>query len=233
MIVEKLLKVALLGASWVMYLMLALSVLSIGAIVERWWFFFRRNIDVDDLEEQLLAHLSKDDTEGAKQYLEKSRKRSFEAEAVLPALRYFDAGCEAFSDCVEAEVIKLRQDMEKSCNLLATLGNNAPFIGLMGTVIGVIISFHELGSNQAASAMGNVMGGIAEALVSTAVGLFLALPAVVAYNVIQQKVTDIESNVESIKKQVSALLKSKHHLSTHHQTSTSVMRSRTALIAEN
>ena len=52
MVVEKLLKVALLGASWVMYLMIALSVFSIGAMSERWWFFSRRSVDADDLEDQ-------------------------------------------------------------------------------------------------------------------------------------------------------------------------------------
>ncbi len=207
MVVEKLLKVALLGASWVMYLMIALSVFSIGAMIERWWFFSRRNVDVDDLEEGLMKHLANGDREGATQLLERSKAKSFEAEAIAPALRYLDAGAESFIDCVEGELIKVRQELERSSNLLGTLGNNAPFIGLLGTVIGVIIAFHQLGSSQAAASMNHVMGGIAEALVSTGVGLFVALPAVVAYNIIQKKIGDIESNATAITKQVSAFLK--------------------------
>ncbi len=211
MIIEKLLKVALLGASWVMYLMIALSVFSIGAMTERWWFFARRNVDADSVEEGLLKHLEEGDREGAQQLLDKAKARSFEAEALAPALRYLDAGAEAFSDCVDGELIKVRQELERGSNLLGTLGNNAPFIGLLGTVIGVIIAFQRLGSSQAASSMNAVMGGIAEALVSTAVGLFVALPAVVAYNIIQKKIGDIESNTLAILKQVSAYLKAHPH----------------------
>jgi biopolymer transport protein ExbB/TolQ len=71
MVVEKLLKIALLGASWVMYLMIALSIVSIGAMVERWLFYFKRNQDVDDLEEQLMKLLEEGDREGAQALLDR------------------------------------------------------------------------------------------------------------------------------------------------------------------
>jgi biopolymer transport protein ExbB/TolQ len=84
---------------------------------------------------------------------------------------------------------RARKDLERGMNFLGTLGNNAPFIGLFGTVIGVIAAFHALGSAAArAGAMGEVMAGIAEALVATAVGLFVALPAVAAYNYFQRQI---------------------------------------------
>ena len=207
MIVEKLLKVALLGASWVMYLMIFLSVISIGQMVERWLFYFKHNQNADDLEDELMKLLEAGDKDGAEAFLDKVKARSFEAEAIRPALKYLEAGAEAFSDCVEAEFIKVRQDCERGMNLLATLGNNAPFIGLMGTVIGVIISFQKLGQSQGANSMSSVMGGIAEALVSTGVGLFLALPAVIAYNILSKKVETIDGNVQSITKHITAFIK--------------------------
>jgi biopolymer transport protein ExbB/TolQ len=207
MIVEKLLKVALLGASWVMYLMIFLSVISIGQMVERWLFYFKHDQNADDLEEQLMQLLEAGDREGAEALLDEMKARSFEAETIRPALKYLDAGPEAFTDCVDAEFVKVRQDCERGMNLLATLGNNAPFIGLMGTVIGVIISFQKLGQSQGANSMSSVMGGIAEALVSTGVGLFLALPAVVAYNVLSKKVETIDGNVQSITKHITAFMK--------------------------
>jgi biopolymer transport protein ExbB/biopolymer transport protein TolQ len=207
MIVEKLLKVALLGASWVMYLMIFLSVISIGQMVERWLFYFKHNQDADDLEEQLMKLLEAGDKEGAEALLDQMKPRSFEAETIRPALKYLDAGPEAFTDCVDAEFVKVRQDCERGMNLLATLGNNAPFIGLLGTVIGVIISFQKLGQSQGANSMSSVMGGIAEALVSTGVGLFLALPAVIAYNVLSKKVETIDGNVQSITKHITAFIK--------------------------
>lgn len=211
MVVEKLLKIALLGAAWVMYLMIALSVVSIGAMVERWLFYFKRNQDADDLEEQLLKLLEKGDREGAQAFLDKAKPRSFEAEAIAPALKYLDAGPEAFVDCVDAEFVKIRQECERGMNLLATLGNNAPFIGLFGTVIGVIIAFQKLGQSQGANSMSSVMGGIAEALVSTGVGLFLALPAVIAYNLLAKKVDLIDGNIQSITKHITAFMKAQAH----------------------
>ena len=71
---------------------------------------------------------------------------------------------------------------QRGANLLGTLGNNAPFVGLFGTVIGVIEAFSHLGSSAAGAGMAKVMGGIAEALIATGVGIFVAIPAVVAYN---------------------------------------------------
>ncbi len=205
MLIEKLLKVALLGSSWVMYLLLVLSVLSFGAMLERGWFFFRRRGDIDDLSEKLLGALERGEDNEAHEMLKKSRL--VEASVIEPAIRMLPGGPEALQDAIDSEMVKVRQDMERGCTLLGTLGNNAPFIGLFGTVIGVIISFQQLSVNQASNAMGSVMAGIAEALVATGVGLFVAIPAVVAYNLIQKTIGDIEGNVTALTKQMTALLK--------------------------
>ena len=206
MLVEKLLKVALLGSSWVMYLLLGLSVFSIGAMIERTLYFRKRNDDVDELGERLVALIEQGDSEGARGLLEKSP--SVEASVLAPALKYLSAGPEAVADAIESGMIRARMDLERGSTLLGTLGNNAPFIGLFGTVIGVIIAFHQLGASQSSSSMNPVMGGIAESLVATGVGLFVAIPAVVAYNLIQKRIGDIESNLTAIAKDVAAVLKS-------------------------
>lgn len=205
MLIEKLLKVALLGSSWVMYLLLALSVFSFGAMLERWLFFFKRRGDVDDLGEKLISALERGEDSEARELLKKSRM--VEARVIEPGLRMLEGGPEAVQDAIDSEMVKMRQDMERGCTLLGTLGNNAPFIGLFGTVIGVIIAFQQLAVNQASSAMGSVMAGIAEALIATGVGLFVAIPAVVAYNIIQKTIGDIEGNVTAITKQMTAILK--------------------------
>jgi biopolymer transport protein ExbB/biopolymer transport protein TolQ len=206
MLVEKLLKVALLGSSWVMWLLLILSVFSIGAMIERVLYFRKRRDDVDELGEKLIELLEQGDQEGARKLLEKSR--SVEASVLAPAMRYLDSGPDAFADVIESGMIRARMDLERGSTLLGTLGNNAPFIGLFGTVIGVIIAFHQLGASQSSASMNAVMGGIAESLVATGVGLFVAIPAVVAYNLIQKHIGDIESNLNAIAKDVSAFLKS-------------------------
>lgn len=208
MIVERLLKVALLGSSWVMYLLLGLSVISIGAAIERWW-FFRRHTRGDTLGDELCDRLEQGDSAGAEKLL--ASHGSIESSIIHRAIRWVDGGPEALTDSIESELVKKRKELERGMNLLGTLGNNAPFIGLFGTVIGVIEAFHQLGAGQDKTAMGNVMNGIAEALVATGVGLFVAIPAVVAFNIFQKKIADVEGNVEAIAKQLSALLKAARH----------------------
>jgi biopolymer transport protein ExbB/TolQ len=204
-LIENLLIVALLGSTWVMYLLLVLSVASITTMIERWVFFRRRSDDVDELGEQLVGLLTRGDRQGAVDRLKRSR--SVEAAVLLPALKYVDRSADAVEDAVQSQLLRERRDMERGMTYLGTLGNNAPFIGLFGTVIGVIIAFQKLGSSQASASMSAVMGGIAEALIATGVGLFVALPAVVAYNIVQKAIADIEDNVTAITKDITALLK--------------------------
>ncbi len=87
--------------------------------------------------------------------------------------------------------------------VLGTLGNNAPFIGLFGTVIGIIVAFHELGQNPAGGPS-VVMAGISEALVATAVGLIVAIPAVIAYNIFQRLTRRKMANYETVSKTILA-----------------------------
>jgi len=203
MLIERLLKIALLGSEWVLYLLVALSVLSLATMVERWVYFARRKDDVDALRRKLAARLDAGEVRQAAELLEKSR--ALEAKLALSALRWAHAGPEALADAFDAELLRWKKELERGTNLLGTLGNNAPFVGLFGTVLGVIIAFDALGdTGQNAGAMGNVMAGIAEALVATGVGLFVALPAVVAYNVIQKRAGEIETHALSLTKLISA-----------------------------
>lgn len=206
MIVEKLLKIALLGSAWILWLLLALSVLSGGQIFERWIYFRRHRDDPEKLRRALEAALLADDFPRAKDVLAKSP--SIEAGVLTRALRWKEGGADAFIDAVESELSAARADLERGMNLLGTLGSNAPFIGLFGTVIGVIEAFNHLGSSAArGGAMGNVMAGIAEALVATAVGIFVAVPAVVAYNVAQKRIGEVEASASALAKLVTAWLK--------------------------
>jgi len=206
-LIERLERVALLGSAWVLYLLIALSVVSIGVMIERIVFFRRHRADTDSLGDDLIRLLRAGDVRGAERLLESNR--SIEAKVIRKALDWRDGGPEAVSEAIEAELGKARRELEKGGTFLGTLGNNAPFVGLLGTVLGVIQAFHSLGDSQtkAAGGMGNVMAAIAEALVATGVGLVVALPAVVAYNVAQKKSAEIEANVAILGKQLLALLK--------------------------
>jgi biopolymer transport protein ExbB/biopolymer transport protein TolQ len=206
MLIERLLKVALLGSSWILYLLLGLSVVSISTMVERFLFFKRRSENTDELHKKLAKFLDHDDLDGAAKLLEKSK--SFEASVAREALRWAESGPEAMADAVDSALGRAKKELERGLNFLGTLGNNAPFVGLFGTVLGVIMAFSALGANgQNTSAMGGVMAAIAEALVATGVGLFVALPAVVAYNVIQKRIGEIETEALALTKLISAYLK--------------------------
>jgi biopolymer transport protein ExbB len=106
-------------------------------------------------------------------------------------------GAEAVEEIVEATIIRERLRYERFLSYLSTLGNNAPFIGLFGTVLGIIKAFADLSHNSGGGAAA-VMAGISEALVSTAVGLMVAIPAVIAFNFFQAKVRKTLANIDAI-----------------------------------
>jgi biopolymer transport protein TolQ len=86
--------------------------------------------------------------------------------------------------------------LEHYLSFLATTGNVTPFIGLFGTVLGIIQAFHEIG-RQGTANIAAVAPGVSEALVATAGGLLVAIPAVVAFNYFMSRLRDISSEVES------------------------------------
>jgi len=204
MIVQSLLKISLLGATWVLYLLLGLSVVSIGAALERWLYFRKNGSEGKTLDEALGAALKKNDYAAATRALAESR--SLEASIVREALEWKKGGPEAVNDALESALGRARADLDRGATLLGTLGNNAPFVGLFGTIIGVIEAFSHLGNSAQGAGMAKVMGGIAEALIATGVGIFVAIPAVVAYNIFQKKAGDIEDHARSLARLVTAWL---------------------------
>jgi biopolymer transport protein ExbB/TolQ len=213
-IIKPLLKLALFGSQWVMWLLLGLSVLSISAMVERWFFFRSAERDVDELGDKLSDLVERGDQEGAQKFLDD--RKTIEAAVLARAIRWVGGGPESLADAIDGAMTKKRKELERGMNLLGTLGNNAPFVGLLGTVIGVIQAFNQLGAGQDKSAMPNVMASIGEALVATGVGLFVAIPAVVAFNVFQKRVAEVEDNVSAVGKQLGAILRAAHHVEHAH-----------------
>jgi biopolymer transport protein ExbB/biopolymer transport protein TolQ len=205
MLIERLERVAGYGGTWVLYLMILLSVFSISVMVERLIFFLKHSGDADRLGDKLVERLHADDRAGAERLLGESNL--IEAAVIRRALPWMDGGPASLAEALEAEMGRKKKDLERGMTFLGTLGNNAPFIGLFGTVLGVIQAFHQLGEGQSKAAMGNVMAGISEALIATGVGLVVAIPAVVGFNMAQKKIGEIEGNVASIGKQLLALLK--------------------------
>ena len=103
------------------------------------------------------------------------------------------------------------EDLEHHLNFLATVGSTSPYVGLFGTVWGIMTSFHQLANvNQATIAM--VAPGISEALIATAMGLFAAIPAVIAYNRFSNQVERLEVRYDNFKEEFSSILQRQAHL---------------------
>jgi biopolymer transport protein ExbB len=194
-IVERFMGLALLGAEWVMWILIALSVVSIAIMVERAIFFFGQRPDVGALIEALRVRLAATDFEGARKLLEG-------AKGVAPAvgraaLAEAERGAAAVDEAAASAMVRQRLGLERNLVFLGTVGNNAPFVGLFGTVIGIIQAFHELSFNTQGGAAA-VMSGISEALVATAVGLLVAIPAVVAFNVFKRRISTLLGDADAL-----------------------------------
>jgi biopolymer transport protein ExbB len=173
-----------LDATWVLWLLVGSSVLALAVIAERTVYFARTRIDAGALRERVRRGLAQ--ATPAEFERELSRSPSAEAQIVGAAV---SAGCPAeASERMTAETQLQRLRLERHLAFLGTLGNNAPFIGLLGTVIGIIEAFAQLDVSGGQLTTG-LMAEIGEALVATAVGILVALPAVAAYNTFQRVIT--------------------------------------------
>lgn len=191
---ERLLGLTLIGAEWVFWVLIALSVVSVAVMVERAIRMSGKGMDLHARGKELFDLLSDGDVGGARRVLADSRAP--EAEVVLTGIGYFDRGVGAVSAGMAGAKSRLRMDLERNLGILGTLGNNAPFIGLFGTVLGIIKAFADLARNQSGGVT-VVMSGIAEALVATALGLLVAIPAVIAFNFFQGRIRRILGRVDS------------------------------------
>jgi len=151
--------------------------------------------DSDALARDLLALLKRGDIDKARQAL--TGVRTPAATVAAAGLENYDRGNEAIAEAMASAKARLRIDLERNLGVLGTLGNNAPFIGLFGTVLGIIKAFADLSKNQAGGAAA-VMSGISEALVATAVGLMVAIPAVIFFNFFQGKVRKAMARVDAM-----------------------------------
>jgi biopolymer transport protein ExbB len=199
-----------IGASPVLYLMIALSVVSVAIMVERSLFFFRVREDLQRLASDLSRMLGAGDVVAARELVESSK--SPEAAIVASGLARLEHGPAAVEEAMSGASAVQRMRLERRLGFLGTLGSNAPFVGLLGTVIGIVQAFDQLqaagAANGSGGAMSGVMGAIAEALVATAVGLIVAIPAVAAFNAFQRRIKTILGNAEALRHIVLSHVKS-------------------------
>lgn len=184
-LVEVLLQLPVFHSEWVLYLLLLLSLLSVAVMIERALFYWKRRVDTDLIGERFAQLLSRGDFRGAADLLQEHD--ALQTTVVLAGLRAYEMGPEAVEDLIVASLGKEKARYERRLTFLATLASNAPYLGLFGTVLGIVRSFRDLATHSS-DATSAVMAGIAESLMATAVGLLVAIPAVVAFNAFKAKV---------------------------------------------
>jgi biopolymer transport protein ExbB len=194
-IAEHILAFTLFGSEWVLWLLVFLSILSVAVMVERGIAMSGRLTHFETLSEQLHKALNTGDEKAARNLL--GPPRCPEVRVALVGLDELPRGTSAAVEAMASARSLERLALEKHLGILGTLGNNAPFIGLFGTVLGIIKAFADLAKNQGGGAA-VVMSGIAEALVATAVGLLVALPAVVAFNIFQGRIRRTMGRVDAL-----------------------------------
>ena len=183
-----------LGARGIMIILLLLSIWSIAIMIDRNQ-VFKKEIGKVNLEEAKKIILSKN-WESLKSWGE--RNPSFASGALLSAIEAESKQSESIDRAVQSFYSEKRLTLERGLNFLATLAANSAFIGLLGTVMGIIQSFGLLSAQQG-SAMGAVMFGLAEALLTTAIGIFVAVPAAIAYNHFSQRLRTAVLEANSLK----------------------------------
>ena len=195
---------AMLGATWVMWVLVGLSVGGLMVALDRAVYLIRTSDNVKRLRAEILAFLKRGQLDAARQRL--ARSRSFEARIVASALESPEDGAASAEERMAGATQAAKIRMERRLAFLGTLGANAPFVGLLGTVIGIIRAFAELNS-AAGQVTSGLMTEVGEALVATAIGIMVALPAIAFFNGFQRIIKTRLSRAEGFGREVMAYLK--------------------------
>lgn len=182
----------LFGAAWILYLLMAMSLFLVAIVVERLLFLRRHRVPVEDLQRPLL--LAMDEGRAAVEKL-LAPYTGMAAQVALAGVAELHRGAASVEEVMAASEAAQSKRYDKRLSWLATIGSNAPFVGLLGTVIGIMGAFADLQlATGAAAATANqaIMASISEALVATAIGLFVAIPAVVAFNYLRTRIKEVQ-----------------------------------------
>ena len=197
-----------LGEQIIFTIMGLASVLALAVAIER-ELVFRHNIKIGGkIFNEIIGKLRSGDIDGLDDYT-KTYPESAYARFASFIKEHFHAGEKSLSYLMDGKMIEERIFLERRIIVLGTLGNNAPFIGLLGTVLGIIKAFYNLGTlgNTGAEV---VMRSISTALLATACGLMIAIPVVILNNYFGKRVKIVMQNIEVLAKEaLAASLKDK------------------------
>lgn len=199
---------AQLGAEWVLWLMIGLSVVSIGVMIDRFLWFRARETDTDAFNRELRGAFTRNEID---RVVDKYRdSTAIPIQVALRGLAERKHGPEAAAEAMHGERSRWRRNADKNLIVLGTLGNNVPFVGLFGTVLGVMSAFLELTTKDTETEK-RLFETIAEALSATAFGLFVAIPAVIAFNYFGRRIKVLMGGADECAHQVMSLIHAELH----------------------
>ena len=195
---ELFLRMTFLGAEWVLWLLVGLSFISVAIIFERIVFYSVRRVNIETLTNELKAALRTGNIEHALSLVRNSK--AVECIILAAGISQIPRGVHAVSEAMLSAKSRERLRLDAYLPVLGTVGSNAPFVGLLGTVLGIVKAAHDMTGNQGAQGgtANAVMAGVFEALVATAVGLCVAIPAVIAFNIFQRRVRSTIGRADSL-----------------------------------
>ncbi|WP_330925687.1 protein TolQ [Candidatus Sororendozoicomonas aggregata] len=194
------------AVSWVMIvqrgILLRVTHQSMQAFEDRFW----SGMDLSQLYKEVDAY---DNQESGLEQIFKAGFREF-SRLRTPGTTDADAIMEGTQRAMRVAISREQEKLEMHLPFLASVGSTSPYVGLFGTVVGIMNSFRGLAQVQQAT-LASVAPGIAEALLTTAVGLVAAIPAVIAYNRYTSRVDALLSNYETFADEFSSILHRKVH----------------------
>ena len=192
-------------AKIVVVILFIMSAWSIGVMIDRWMAFNAARKQSRSFAPAVAGALREGKIDEAIKVAERNKK-SHLAKVVTAGLQEFKAHgesseipgeqIEASRRALERAEAIVHAELKRGLGGLATIGATAPFVGLFGTVVGILNAFKGI-SEQKATGLGAVAGGIAEALVTTAFGLFVAIPAVMMYNYLSGRVEAFDVEMDN------------------------------------
>jgi len=187
-----------LFAKGIVFVMAVMSLLSWTQAFQKWWQIWKSEQETRKFAPEFSRFLQEEQLDGAIRLAEK-QKRSHVARVVGEALSEVKpllrdratitaADINSVERAVEREMLIVAAELKRGLGILATTGATAPFVGLLGTVMGIVNAFTGMAASGGGGSLASVSAGIAEALITTAFGLLVAIPAVWLYNYFSTKI---------------------------------------------
>jgi len=183
-------------ARGIVFIMVIMSILSMGTALAKWWRMRKAQAETAKFAPEFSRFLQEEQMEGAIALASKykhshvARVLTGALEEIKPLLRDGNitaADINSAERAIERNTLILMSELKRGTGILATVGATAPFVGLLGTTMGIVNAFQGMAAGGGSGGMAAISAGIAEALVTTAFGLLVAIPAVWIYNYFQTK----------------------------------------------